>query len=74
MPHYKLVYFNIRALGEGIRLLFAYSGTQFEDVRISREEWPNLKPSIILRNDRYKCYILIIYFFLQEIFFLTDTV
>ncbi|KAI1731395.1 glutathione S-transferase 1 [Ditylenchus destructor] len=41
--HYKLTYFDIRALGEPIRLLFRYVGQQFEDNRISWENWPEHK-------------------------------
>lgn len=46
MPVYKLTYFNLRAKGETIRLLFSYGNIPFEDVRIDREkEWPNIKSS-----------------------------
>lgn len=43
MPNYKLTYFNIRWLGEGARLLFNYAGVPFEDVRITPEQWKELK-------------------------------
>ncbi|ODN04946.1 Glutathione S-transferase [Orchesella cincta] len=33
-PKYRLVYFDVRALGEPIRWIFAYSGTPFVDDRI----------------------------------------
>lgn len=33
MPQYTLKYFNIRALAEVARLLFAVSGTEFTDER-----------------------------------------
>lgn len=36
---YKLVYFNLRTLGEPIRMLFKYMQIQFEDVRIDPAEW-----------------------------------
>ncbi|XP_014673069.1 PREDICTED: glutathione S-transferase 1-like isoform X2 [Priapulus caudatus] len=39
MPAYKLVYFNSRGLGEVARLLFAVSGTEYEDKRVTKEEW-----------------------------------
>lgn len=44
-PTFKLFYFDFKALAEPIRYLFAYGGQEYEDVRISREEWPVLKPS-----------------------------
>uniref|UniRef100_F1LBG7 Glutathione S-transferase 1 n=1 Tax=Ascaris suum TaxID=6253 RepID=F1LBG7_ASCSU len=45
MSQYKLTYFNIRGLGEGARLIFHQAGVEFEDNRLSREDWPSLKPS-----------------------------
>jgi glutathione S-transferase len=44
-PAYKLTYFDVRGLGEASRLLFKYGDIDFEDVRIKREEWPQLKES-----------------------------
>lgn len=44
-PSFKLYYFNIRALAEPIRYLFAYGGIAYEDVRVEREDWPKVKPS-----------------------------
>jgi len=44
-PQYKLTYFNNRALAEPVRLLFALKGIEYEDVRVTREEWPALKPN-----------------------------
>uniref|UniRef100_A0A1I7YRG4 glutathione transferase n=1 Tax=Steinernema glaseri TaxID=37863 RepID=A0A1I7YRG4_9BILA len=43
MPSYKLTYFDVRALGETARLLFTYAGVPFEDVRVTMEQWPELK-------------------------------
>lgn len=43
MPSYKLTYFNIRGRAELTRLVFAATGTQYEDNRIEREKWPAMK-------------------------------
>lgn len=45
MPSYKLIYFDITGLGELIRYLFAYGNIEFDDTRITFEEWPAIKPS-----------------------------
>nr|AVT42191.1 glutathione S-transferase s1 [Lissorhoptrus oryzophilus] len=45
-PPYKLSYFDIMGLGEPIRILLSYGGLDFEDFRVPRENWPNLKPSM----------------------------
>ncbi|XP_076099506.1 glutathione S-transferase 1-like [Mytilus galloprovincialis] len=45
MAVYKLTYFNIRARGEVSRLLFAAAGKEYEDCRITFEEWPSIKPT-----------------------------
>jgi len=45
-PTFKLYYFNIRALAEPIRYLFAYGGQAYEDVRVERGDWPKLKPTM----------------------------
>ena len=54
-PKYKLYYFDIRGLGEQIRILFAYGGIEYEDIRISQEEWPALKPSLYFQYFRLLC-------------------
>lgn len=46
MVHYKLYYFNVRNIGEPIRLILHYANQPFEDYRChSMEEWAKLKPS-----------------------------
>lgn len=43
MTEYKLFYFNLRGRCEIIRLLFYAAGQKFEDVRFSRDNWPEYK-------------------------------
>jgi len=43
MVHYKLYYFDVRGLGETIRLLLTYGGEKFEDERFTFENWPQNK-------------------------------
>nr|QUF59419.1 glutathione S-transferase GSTS12/13-4 [Brachionus angularis] len=43
MPNYKLTYFNGRGRAEITRLIFAFAGIKFEDVRIEEDDWPNKK-------------------------------
>ena len=45
MPKYKLTYFAGRGRGENARLLFAKAGVQYEDNRVTFEQWGALKPS-----------------------------
>lgn len=45
MPQYKLTYFNVKALAEPMRFLMTYGNIDFEDVRISNDDWPAVKPS-----------------------------
>nr|XP_022915699.1 glutathione S-transferase-like [Onthophagus taurus] len=42
----KVTYFDITALGEPIRYLLTYGNEKFDDVRIERSKWPELKPSM----------------------------
>ncbi|XP_019647640.1 PREDICTED: hematopoietic prostaglandin D synthase-like [Branchiostoma belcheri] len=44
-PKYRLIYFNLRARAEATRLVFAAAGVEYEDVRIPRDKWPDLKPN-----------------------------
>jgi len=41
----RFYYLNTRGRGEGIRKLLHYKGIKFEDIRISKEEWPKKKDS-----------------------------
>lgn len=41
----KLYYFDIAGKGEALRLLFFYSGIEFEDIRCDREKFDALKSS-----------------------------
>ncbi|CAI2332132.1 unnamed protein product [Caenorhabditis sp. 36 PRJEB53466] len=45
MVHYKISYFPLRGAGELARQILTYVGQEFEDHRISREEWPAIKPT-----------------------------
>nr|QLI62212.1 glutathione S-transferase 16 [Streltzoviella insularis] len=44
MPKVVFYYFPVKALGESARLLLAYGGEEFEDKRLSPEEWKEFKP------------------------------
>ncbi|CAH1247069.1 HPGDS [Branchiostoma lanceolatum] len=44
-PKYKLTYFDARGRGEPTRLIFAAAGVEFEDKRLTFEEWPAIKPT-----------------------------
>lgn len=43
--NYKLYYFPIRNTAEASRMILAYAGVPFEDIRISANEWPKWKAS-----------------------------
>ena len=45
MADYKLYYFPFKARGEPIRLLFAYKGIKYEDIRIPFDKWLENKPN-----------------------------
>ena len=44
----KLTYFGIKGLAEPSRLILAQAGAEYEDCRITQEEWPALKESMLL--------------------------
>ncbi|XP_050347838.1 glutathione S-transferase 2-like isoform X2 [Nymphalis io] len=46
MPTAKVYYFQLKAVGESIRLLLAYGDQDFEDCRVAKEDWPALKSSM----------------------------
>lgn len=52
-PQYTLSYFDVRALAEPIRILFALKGVEFEDNRVARDDWPALKPNTPWGNMPY---------------------
>lgn len=43
MSVYKVTYFDYRALAEPIRFILAYAGKDFEDIRVSEDEWSKIK-------------------------------
>lgn len=43
MALYKLNYFNLRARGEVVRLVFAAAGQKYEDNRFEFAQWPQYK-------------------------------
>lgn len=55
---YKVTYFNYRGLAEAMRWLLLYMGEDFEDVRLTHEEWPSIKPSMYkLKQDNVNVFI-----------------
>lgn len=40
---YKLVYYDLKTLGEPIRQIFHYIGVPFEDVRVDPATWSDVK-------------------------------
>jgi len=44
----KHLYFDVRARGEAIRMLYALAGKELDDQRIGFADWPSLKPSKLL--------------------------
>ncbi|CAH2093199.1 unnamed protein product [Euphydryas editha] len=46
MPNIVLHYFDVKALGESIRLLLTYGGLEFVDHRVDEKDWESVKPSM----------------------------
>jgi glutathione S-transferase len=44
MASYKLTYFALRGRAKVSRLLFTFTGQEYEDVQISPADWPSYKP------------------------------
>jgi len=45
MPKYQLMYFDAKGRAELARWLFAAAGQEYEDKRLTFEEWAVIKPS-----------------------------
>merc|ERR1712223_745204 len=52
----KLTYFGLRGRAEPARLILAHAGVDYEDNRIKKEDWPNLKPKTTLGTLPTLCY------------------
>ena len=46
MPQYKLIYFDAKGRGEGLRWILVQAGADWEDVRVTQETWPPMKPGL----------------------------
>ncbi|CAH8643789.1 unnamed protein product [Schistosoma mattheei] len=44
--HIKVIYFNGRGRAESIRMTLVAAGVNYEDERISFQDWPKIKPTI----------------------------
>ena len=44
-PQVKLIYFNLRGRAEMARLILAQAGVDYEDKRVDKEEWAEMKKS-----------------------------
>ena len=46
MPNYKLIYFNGKGRAEIVRFVFVQAGVEYEDVRVTGEEFGKMKPTL----------------------------
>ena len=51
MSKIRLIYFNARGRAELSRLILAQAGQEYEDVRISKDEWPAMKPGNTYKDE-----------------------
>jgi hypothetical protein len=49
-PHIKLIYVDAKALAEPIRFLFAYGKIQYDDIRMTHEDFKSDKSSKLLEG------------------------
>ena len=54
-PKVKLMYFDIRARAEIIRIMLNYGGVEFEDKRVQNADWPKVKPSKTRTTCKERC-------------------
>ncbi|KAL8583463.1 hypothetical protein ACOMHN_044821 [Nucella lapillus] len=74
MSEIKVVYFDLRARGEPIRLVLEAAGKKYEDVRVSFEEWPQEKantpygqlPYVVYNGKKYGQSVALANFFARE--------
>uniref|UniRef100_A0A7E4VTQ3 Glutathione S-transferase n=1 Tax=Panagrellus redivivus TaxID=6233 RepID=A0A7E4VTQ3_PANRE len=45
MVQYTVNYFDLRSIGESVRLLLTYVGADFKDFRVNGETWESYKPN-----------------------------
>ena len=53
MPTFRLTYFNMRGRAELSRWIFAAAGQDYEDVRIERDRWSQMKKG---KRTEWICY------------------
>lgn len=45
MSSYKLIYFDLMARAEPVRYMFELAGVEYEDNRVSQDQWKEIKAS-----------------------------